>query len=1040
MRVRLAASGFAAAVCLTSALFSAEAKKALEPYLYKEDFETKELNAWASYPLWQDTAFDPNIRPDFIVAGNPNISLVQRVTPYSPVEAYAGAQKVLDAWFVPGSEVGLRFYLKTELAADFLKIRLAAGDAGTADFTFLAPKTNTWQTVRATYEDIVRQNPRLAGKDIKVNALAVLVKFAKGDPAMPIYLALDDVLFSAVRESSFAFSEPRMHELAEWRPRIPERPYHKGDTLVLRGRWPFRADRVEVRIEDFPARKKVLYSGRMTARAGEWLARIGLSWPEGVYIGRLTARSGNETRSETEFTVHVAPPASRLGHPRLWWDSGDVQAIRMRLSEGRFDGVRAEIARDLARSRESLPLEKVVFDIDRFPRDEPLIGNLPRSISPWSDRISAWAVALRSSSLSYALRGDAEAGAYGKAVLLKICSFPFWLHPWFENRGQHAYYPVSELAMEAALAYDLLYDMMSAAERKVCRDAFFRNVISGTHRSYVEDDLVTSSTSNWVAHICGGSLMAQAAVFGDGPDTESLEPYFTGAVLKLEDFVRRSIGRDGGYGESYGYCSFAMYSLSEALPALDGVFGVDLSGPLLLNYPDMIWAGLVKERLFFQFGDSNSKMSPLTSWAWLLPKARDPLMTWLYRYLKSGETFPDVLYPTEKGPERSPFEEPPIRLFRDLGTTVFKSGWEKDDFVFVMRSGAFYNHQHLDQGTFWLADRGTVFVEERQGSSYYDDPFYQSHYVQPVAHSTILIDRNPQSQRVGDPRDLAAGFEDRAFVHHFLDGTETAFVSGDIGRLYLGKVKEARRNIFFLKPRTVLMLDTVVPTERDVDVTLLFQTSRFGDIRPDQASSMIIKGAHALHIEHLAPGPVEVAAERTPIYIHTLNVENPLTEEGMLTVTARTHGQPLVIANLLKVGEPGDRIYKGESHEGFVAGATGGREFAFSTEPGRTYAAGGFVTDALALTWGGDTVFVALAKTLDRRGDRLFASTEPATCELTPHRMRYCLAAPAIVTIRTTARPTAVLVDGKSRNAYEFNAGTKSLTLPLEAGEGTVTY
>ncbi|MEN6561782.1 MAG: heparinase II/III family protein [Acidobacteriota bacterium] len=1039
MNKRSAVLGFLA-VSLGSVLFAAGAKPALEPYIYKEDFESNELNAWAPYPLGQDTAFDPSFHPGLMVAGDPNISLIQRLAPGSAFEAYAGAQKVLDAWLVPGSKIGFRFYLKTELAAEFLKVRLAAGEAGTVEIAFPAPRTNAWQTIDATYEDVIRQNPRLGGQDIKVNALAVLVKFPKADPAMPIYFGLDDILFSAARAARFAFSEPRMSELAEWRPRIPESPYRRGDSLFLKGRWPFRADSVEIKIEDFPARKKVFHDGRMALKAGEWQARIDLAWPEGLYIGRLTARSGQEALAETEFTVHIAPPASRLGHPRLLWTAGKVEAVRARLSESRFDGVRKEIARDLAWSREKLPPGKVVFDIDRFPRDEPLIGNLPRSISPWGQRIDAWSMALRSSSLSYALLGDAEAGAYGKSVLLKVCDFPFWLHPWFENRGQHSYYPVGELAMDVALAYDLLHDTMSAAERRACRDGLFRNVISGVHRSYVEDNLVTNDTSNWVAHICGGSLVAQAAVFGDGPDVEGREPYFTGAILKLEDFIRRSVGRDGGYGESFGYCGFTMLSLSSALPAVEAVFGVDLAGPLALNYLDMIWAGLIKDRLFFQFGDSTGDLTPLTSWAWFLPKARDPLLTWLYRFLKKGETFADVLYPTEAGPEKSPFDEPPVRLFRDLGTTVFKSGWEKDDFVFVMRTGAFYNHQHLDQGTFWLADRGTLFVEERHGSSYYDDPFYPSSYIQPVAHSTILVDRNPQSQRAGDPRDFAAGFEDHAFVRHFLDGTDTAFVSGDIGRLYWGKVKEMRRNVLYLKPRTILLIDTVVPAEKDVDVTLLFQTARFDDILPGDASSRIVRGGNALHIAHLAPGEVKAAAERTPIYIKTLASENPLTAEGMLTVTARTGRRPLVLANLLKVGGPGERICSAEARGGCVSGSTGGREFAFSTEPGRTFEAGGFTTDALALAWGGDLVFAAMARTLDRAGTKLLASTEPVTCEIGPRRMKYCLDAPATVTLRAAARPAAVLIDGKIRRAFKYDEAAGRLTLALEAGEGTVTY
>ena len=68
----------------------------LEPFTYQEDFETRELSAWASYPPWQDTAYDQKMRVDTMVPGDPNISVVQKVIPYTNVDNYAGALKELD--------------------------------------------------------------------------------------------------------------------------------------------------------------------------------------------------------------------------------------------------------------------------------------------------------------------------------------------------------------------------------------------------------------------------------------------------------------------------------------------------------------------------------------------------------------------------------------------------------------------------------------------------------------------------------------------------------------------------------------------------------------------------------------------------------------------------------------------------------------------------------------------------------------------------------------------------------------------------------
>ncbi len=229
----------------------------LEPFRYREDFATNELNAWASYPLWQDTAFDPNFHVGRLVPGDPNISIIQRLTPYTNVDNYAGAQKEMDAVLVPGSAIGLRYYLKTELKPEFFKVRIA-GPEGPVDFTVVDPPTNRWETLRLSLADLLAQNPGLKNETVRVTGLAFLAKFPKADPYMPIYLGLDDIVFEGARTPDFKFSEPAMHKLAEWRPYIPQRLFGRGDTLGLRGQWPVAADAVSVRVAPFTSREKTI--------------------------------------------------------------------------------------------------------------------------------------------------------------------------------------------------------------------------------------------------------------------------------------------------------------------------------------------------------------------------------------------------------------------------------------------------------------------------------------------------------------------------------------------------------------------------------------------------------------------------------------------------------------------------------------------------------------------------------------------------------------------------------------------------------------
>ena len=1013
----------------------------LEPYTYTEDFESCELNAWASYPLWQDTAYDPNFRVDTIVPGDPNISIVQRVTPYTNVDNFAGAQKKLDAFLVAGSSVRLRYYLKTHLKPEYFKVRIAAGEEGKIDVTIPYPQTNRWVWVTATYEDFLRENPRLEGKRIKVNALAVLAKLPEADPAMPIFLGLDDITLKGARAAHFQFTEPEMLKLSEWKPYIPRRHYRQGSLFKLRGRWPFKAGRVTCRIMPFIDRSKTVLEKNLEKRGEEWrIEELKLSLPEGLYLAQLNAFEAEEKLSETEFTLYIAPQGLEKKHPRLWFDSKKAMWLKERLRSERYKKVAEDILKKAREAREKYPVEKIAFDIDQFPEDETLIGNVPRSIYPWFNRINAWQDSILSNSLAYALLDDREAGEYARALMKKLSDFPFWVHPWFEKRGSHIYYPVGEFGMDMALGYDLVYDLMDDEERELIRKAMRKQIVEACHKSYVEDNLCTSNTSNWVAHITGGSLMCQAAIYGDRADAEEIEPYFTGVMLKMHEFIEKAFNPDGSYGESYGYYNFTMLSLSKSLPAVENVFKIDMSGTIHGSYRELIWAGLIKNKKFFFFGDSGGDLSPLANWAWLLPKYRDPLLGWAYLFLKEDETLMDVLYDTEDVPRKDPFGENPVAVFRDVGTTVFRSGWEGEDFVFVMRTGAFYNHQHLDQGTFWLADRGNIFIEERHGSTYYDDPYYQSHYTQPVAHSTILVDGNEQSQRVGDPLRFAQGFDDHAFIYHFLDGSEAAFASGDIGRLYWGKVKEMRRNVLFLKPRTILMLETIIPAERDVEVTLLYQTTRLQDIQAEKDTSFITKGQKILHIKHLSPVELTVKRVETPLYINTLKSDMPLIKEGMLTVIARTRGEPLVMANLLTttVGEGAD--VSSTKGEGFITGKAEEKEFAFSTRPGHVYSTEGISTDALALTWSGGKIFACLSTILKRGDKMLIQSDEPLTCELSKESLSYYLANSSLVSIGLDSKPQKVMVNESRIKEVTYDKKRRLLILTLPAGKGYVSF
>ncbi len=628
---------------------------------------------------------------------------------------------------------------------------------------------------------------------------------------------------------------------------------------------------------------------------------------------------------------------------------------------------------------------------------------------------------------------------------MRLAGWPDWTHPWQTKRGRFSEHRTGSWSHRVAEAYDLIYDVMTPDERAIVRKAVMERIVGGAHRTYVYNDNITAATSNWLAMVVGGSLMNMAAMFGDGPDTENLEPYFTGAMMKFYKFINRvTDSEDGAWGEGFGYANYSFSNMSYSVPSLMNVFNIDVTDPLEGVHREFVWGGIFKERRWFNYGDSRGTIGNPQNWLYLLNMTEDPSLSWYYNYLKTDETYESVVFDTEHIPQESAFEENPVDVFRKVGTTVFKSGWEPDDLIFNMRTGPFYNHQHHEQGSFWFADRGEVFIlgnRPLSETTYYDDPLYQPWYTQAIGASTILIDHNHQSQRIGDDLRHAPGFHDHAFIDHFLDGEEASFSTGDIGRLYWGKVESLRRHVLYLKPGTILMLDTADPGKSDRDVTLLYQTERLADINAGDSMSTITRGDATLNIMHLAPEFVDAKAEEHPHYLYTLNRVQPLERSGMLMLTARTgrmHDYPLVMANLFTTtgGEAPDVTT--EKGDGFVRGVASGSNFAFSTKPGRLYEIDTIITDAVALTWNGDRVFVASAKDFRNDGAIVIQSDEPVTFERSGGQISYYRTNEGALTIGVTARPSSVRLNGSTIQNARYDNERRAIVINVPAGEGEI--
>lgn len=1030
----------------------------LEMFYYEEDFEQGEVNAWASYPPSQDTAYDPYLYPGRIRPEESGKCLVIKAEPPWNEDQLLGAVKLLDFLLEPSFFLRFRYYLKTVDPGREMSIHLPLSDGRRLVHRIANPVTNQWQEMRLTWADLQAQGLiSLSEKELRVTALAIAAFVPKADPTMPIYLGLDDIQIRAQKEKEFQFLEPRVATLSEWKECIPLRHYRQGEKLRLRGSLDFSPGEVSLTISHFIDRNNIFYRTSLRpSHQGLWTAEIPLRrarFPAGLYIGTVAARTKKTVLTQTELVIFVEDPTEKSGHPRYFAIAGDAEKFRHRILSPRF---RPVLERFLSRAksyRDQLVLDTIVFDLDQFP-----VENWVASLPAWYvDRLMAFREALMTNAVAYLSGQDEAAGPFAKALLLRLSSWPSWNHPWMEARGFHTYYPVGEFAEAFALAYDALYELLSPEDRSAIRAGLFRNYIEPAYRTYVEDNQVTSNSSNWISHIAGGALVALAILAGDDPSSlADQEPWLSGFLLKIDRYIRTVFGADGSYGEGFRYFNFAMQSLAKALPLLKHVFNIDLTPPLRGAHQETLWTSIVQKNIAFGFGDTESYLKqearawwiggengPMNNWAWLLELTRDPTLAWLYRSLKEFDTLQEVLHETEDIVAAGPTSLGNVRFFPDVGTAVFRSGWETDDFVFVFRSGPFFNHQHMDQGSFYLADHGEIFIEERYDGEhhYYDDPVYRTHAIQPISHNTILLNRNAQSQRVGDPKGFAVGLTDQARLQHWMETSDFAFVAGSLEKVYLENVQKLKRNVLYFKPRMILLVDEIIPGDVDVEVNRLFHTKWKKDIAVGKDRSLIHKDGKSLHLFHLSPEEAinEVLSE--PHFLYQFSAR-PLVERGYLQISARTKGQKLIFADLLTATadgtEPAIQVVPGPSSVSIRSSLTNHRMVA-ALNLGSEVSLGPWSSDALLLASSSpDEVLVAGGTTLRHAGQLMFESSPPCYGYYGQNEkgifIRANQDAGTKVSIHLPSRPRYVLINGRKLLHPIYDENRKCLALALPPG------
>lgn len=222
-------------------LFSPTLSFAMEytPWTYSQDFETREVMAWSSYPPIQDAAYEaPFIYPGTVVPGEKGTSLVKLLRPDYDAPQLTGVVKRLGMRLDDRSRVRFRYYIKTTLAPSWLGVDLPLANGDRIRARFAAPRTNAWVSADYSLADLLAAAGRPVTSSLDITALALTVRFEHADPDMPIVLGFDDFAVSGSRTAQFAFEEPRVQRMEEWDSAIALRHYRSGGAVRVHGSFP----------------------------------------------------------------------------------------------------------------------------------------------------------------------------------------------------------------------------------------------------------------------------------------------------------------------------------------------------------------------------------------------------------------------------------------------------------------------------------------------------------------------------------------------------------------------------------------------------------------------------------------------------------------------------------------------------------------------------------------------------------------------------------------------------------------------------------
>jgi len=670
--------------------------------------------------------------------------------------------------------------------------------------------------------------------------------------------------------------------------------------------------------------------------------------PPGAYTWTVEAvdRAGTVAarRPAQTFTIQPAPlslpwvaPETLLArvprdHPRLLFPKSVLPAVRATLTTTRREAF-AELRRH-AQAALSLPLMPKP-DFDKYDAKTQYPARRTAYRAAYHEFTRIYLDGMTPLALTYLLTGERAYGERAKAHLLNLRG---WETDGVASLAESFDEIGLRIAHTAAQAYDWLYDLLDAEERRTARALLLDHGNRMLERLQRRDFLNTSAYSH--DGRLPGFLVEFALALAEEPAAREWLDYALRTLLTVFPHWSDS---DGGWAEGINYYLSYNERFITPLHSLEAATGYNLwQKPYfraMRQFPFYCMSPLGEVT---PFGDSEhlpaadraGETRAILQYHAL--RYRDPVIRgWINQPPMAGATHGRsgpilrIILPDDLAPA-PPVGLPLDRAFRGIGWAAFHTDLQdaRQDLLVLFKSSPFgsVSHGHAEQNSFAIMKGGRALaIPGGERYPQHGSPFHTRYTQQTVAHNCLLI--NGRGQANQDSR--AAGR-----LTAFTSLPHVAHIAGEAAAAYGPPLTRYTRHLVLLRPSLILVIDDL-QASTDVEIKWLLHAKEKLAFDASGQAFTSRRDGESMHVELLGAGGFDLA--QTDAWPFPPKTDYPMVTapepapQWHLTATARRSAPASRIGAVMRVADAGQypdcTIERRSDGTVRLTGQTGGGRF-----------------------------------------------------------------------------------------------------------------